>query len=591
MENSKKALLSLKNVEVKFKVRGRQLTAIRGVSMDIYDGETLAIVGESGSGKSVLTKTFSGMLDSNGFISSGSIILNDEEISNTILPMNKATNKLLDIVRKKLDVYSKYENARKYYLDLKSIDDEFNKKCTIDESENEEFEKEIKALNNAYVDTQNDLQVLDRKVDKEEIEKLKIKLSELKKEIDLKTIAHRNLVDVRRRNVLADKEYMDSIRKRKIELNSLIEKEISKPVKKEYLERNEKLAKEILLSSSRYTFKDLFLLSFKLLRCFKKAMMSGADLLNEDEITSVFDKVNFRVQYEETLEDGALKGHAIIDLAKIKNPMDWQRIRGTRISTVFQDPMTSLNPIITIGNQISNVIMKHQHVSKAEAKEKALEMMRAVGITNPEDRYDDYPFQYSGGMRQRIVIAIALSCAPKILICDEPTTALDVTIQAQILKLIKKLQNEYKFTTIYITHDFGVVANVAERVAVLYAGQVIEYGQVEEIFYDPRHPYTWALLSSLPQLSVIGEELYSIKGTPPSLYNKIKGDAFAPRNPYCMKVDLVAEPPYFKISDTHYAKTWLCDPRAPKVEKPKNIRNLHEQLEKSMYNSKNMNLK
>ena len=286
-----------------------------------------------------------------------------------------------------------------------------------------------------------------------------------------------------------------------------------------------------------------------------------------------------------------MKGHAIIDLAKIKNPMDWQRIRGTRISTVFQDPMTSLNPIITIGNQISNVIMKHQHVSKAEAKEKALEMMRAVGITNPEDRYDDYPFQYSGGMRQRIVIAIALSCAPKILICDEPTTALDVTIQAQILKLIKKLQNEYKFTTIYITHDFGVVANVAERVAVLYAGQVIEYGQVEEIFYDPRHPYTWALLSSLPQLSVIGEELYSIKGTPPSLYNKIKGDAFAPRNPYCMKVDLVAEPPYFKISDTHYAKTWLCDPRAPKVEKPKNIRNLHEQLEKSMYNSKNMNLK
>ena len=235
MENSKKALLSLKNVEVKFKVRGRQLTAIRGVSMDIYDGETLAIVGESGSGKSVLTKTFSGMLDSNGFISSGSIILNDEEISNTILPMNKATNKLLDIVRKKLDVYSKYENARKYYLDLKSIDDEFNKKCTIDESENEEFEKEIKALNNAYVDTQNDLQVLDRKVDKEEIEKLKIKLIELKKEIDLKTIAHRNLVDMRRRNVLADKEYMDSIRKRKADLNSLIEKEISKPVKKELL--------------------------------------------------------------------------------------------------------------------------------------------------------------------------------------------------------------------------------------------------------------------------------------------------------------------------------------------------------------------
>lgn len=591
MENTKKALLSLKNVEVKFKVRGRQLTAIRGVSMDIYDGETLAIVGESGSGKSVLTKTFSGMLDSNGFISSGSIILNDDEISNTILPMNEVTNKFLKFINNKLNAYSKHENAREYYLELKELDKEFNDKCNISESENEEFENKIKALNNKYIDAQNDLLVLDSRTEKAEIEKLKAEISNLKKEIDAETISHRNLVDSRRRSVLADTEYMNSIKERKQKLNELIKEAILKPASQESIARNEILAKEILLSSSRYAFKDLFLLSFKLLRQFKKAMMNGANLFNEDEITAVFDKVNFRVEYKETLDDGALKGHAIIDLAKIKNPMDWQRIRGTRISTVFQDPMTSLNPIITIGNQISNVIMKHQNVSKAEAKEKALEMMRAVGITNPEDRYDDYPFQYSGGMRQRIVIAIALSCAPKILICDEPTTALDVTIQAQILKLIKKLQQEYKFTTIYITHDFGVVANVAERVAVLYAGQVIEYGQVEEIFYDPRHPYTWALLSSLPQLSVIGEELYSIKGTPPSLYNKIKGDAFAPRNPYCMKVDLVAEPPYFKISDTHYAKTWLCDPRAPKVEKPKNIRNLHEQLEKSMYNSKNMNLK
>ena len=246
--------------------------------------------------------------------------------------------------------------------------------------------------------------------------------------------------------------------------------------------------------------------------------------------------------------------------------------------------MTSLNPIITIGKQITNVILKHQKVSKAEAKQKALELMEAVGIVNPEKRFDDYPFQYSGGMRQRIVIAIALSCNPKILICDEPTTALDVTIQAQILRLIKNLQKKYGFTTIYITHDFGVVANVAERVAVLYAGQVIEYGMVEEIFYDPKHPYTWALLSSLPQLSVIGENLYSIDGTPPSLYNKVVGDAFAPRNPYCMKVDLVKEPPYFKISDTHYAKTWLCDPRAPKVEKPKNIQNLHDAMAKSIFN-------
>ncbi|MBO4886673.1 MAG: ABC transporter ATP-binding protein, partial [Clostridia bacterium] len=184
----------------------------------------------------------------------------------------------------------------------------------------------------------------------------------------------------------------------------------------------------------------------------------------------------------------------------------------------------------------------------------------------------------SGGMRQRIVIAIALSCQPKILICDEPTTALDVTIQALIIRLIKDLQRDLGFTTVYITHDLGVVANVAERVAVLYAGQIVEIGTVEEIFYDPRHPYTWALLSSLPQLTEKDSDLFSIPGTPPSLYNKIVGDAFAPRNQYAMAIDLVEEPPMFRVSDTHWAKTWLLDPRAPKTEAPKNIQNLHEKM-------------
>ena len=207
--------------------------------------------------------------------------------------------------------------------------------------------------------------------------------------------------------------------------------------------------------------------------------------------------------------------------------------------------------------------------------------MEKVGIPDPESRFDDYPFEYSGGMRQRIVIAIALSCQPKILICDEPTTALDVTIQAQIIRLIKDLQKELGFTTIYITHDLGVVANVAERVAVLYAGQIVELGTVEEVFYDPRHPYTWSLLSSLPQLSEKGKDLFSIPGTPPSLYNKIKGDAFAPRSKYAMAIDLEEEPPMFQVSDTHFAKTWLLDPRAPKVEKPENIQNLHEKIKKT----------
>jgi oligopeptide transport system ATP-binding protein len=341
---NKKAILSAKDISVQFKVRDRVLTAIRGVSLDLYDGETLAIVGESGSGKSVLTKTFTGMLDSNGSITSGSIMYEDK------------------------------------------------------------------------------------------------------------------------------------------------------------------------------------------------------------------------------------------DLVSLVSDKDWEGIRGSKIATVFQDPMTSLNPILTIGSQISEVIVKHQGKSKEEAKALALELMQRTGIPEPERRFHEYPFQYSGGMRQRIVIAIALACKPDVLICDEPTTALDVTIQAQIIELIKDLQDEYKFTTIYITHDLGVVASVADRVAVMYAGQIVEVGNVEEIFYNPQHPYSWSLLSSLPQLGVKGESLFSIPGTPPSLYSEIEGDAFAPRNPYAMEVDFVEEPPFFEVSPTHKAKTWLLDPRAPKVEKPEIIQNLHEKI-------------
>ena len=311
-------------------------------------------------------------------------------------------------------------------------------------------------------------------------------------------------------------------------------------------------------------------------------MELGMDLNNPEVLNHLFNVATFRVEYRSYDEEtSTLHGYAIVDCSKIKYTEDWQKIRGRRIATVFQDPMTSLNPVITIGKQIMTVILKHQKCSNEEAKKRTLDIMAKVGIPDPEKRFDDYPFEYSGGMRQRIVIAIALSCQPKILICDEPTTALDVTIQAQIIRLIKDLQHDLGFTTVYITHDLGVVANVAERVAVLYAGQIVEIGTVEEIFYDPRHPYTWALLSSLPQLSEKGTDLFSIPGTPPSLYNKIKGDAFAPRNMYAMAIDLEKEPPMFQVSETHFAKTWLLDPRAPKVEIPSNIRNLHEKMLKS----------
>lgn len=270
------------------------------------------------------------------------------------------------------------------------------------------------------------------------------------------------------------------------------------------------------------------------------------------------------------------------DLTQLQSHKDWEEIRGSKIATIFQDPMTSLDPIKTIGSQITEVIIKHQGKTAKEAHELAIDYMNKVGIPDAEKRFEEYPFQYSGGMRQRIVIAIALACRPDVLICDEPTTALDVTIQAQIIDLLKSLQKEYHFTTIFITHDLGVVASIADKVAVMYAGEIVEYGTVEDIFYDPRHPYTWSLLSSLPQLADEHGELYSIPGTPPSLYTAVKGDAFALRSDYAMQIDFEEKPPIFQITPSHWAKTWLLDEAAPKVEKPAVIENLHEKIRSKM---------
>ena len=280
--------------------------------------------------------------------------------------------------------------------------------------------------------------------------------------------------------------------------------------------------------------------------------------------------------------NGSITGRSIMydgkDLAKFKKEKEWMTIRGKKIAMVMQDPMTSLNPLKKVGKQIQECIELHQGLKGAVAKKATLQILEKVGIPYPEMRYNQYPHEFSGGMRQRVVIAIAVACRPQILICDEPTTALDVTIQAQILELIRNLQAEYHMSVIYITHDLGVVANVADRVAVMYAGQIVEVGKVDEIFYDARHPYTWALLSALPQLGVKGEALPTIDGTPPNLFNKIKGDAFAPRNRQALAIDFEEEPPYFEVSETHKAKTWYLDPRAPKIEPPKSVQQLRQKM-------------
>ena len=573
----KKVLLSVQDLVVKFKVRGRSLTAIRGISLDIYENESIAIVGESGSGKSVFTKTFANMLDSNGYVDQGKIIFSDESLADFTVTVGDAQWKKIHSIAEKLDEYARLENGADIYKQMKCLESQEQSRRTLSQEEEAAFEAQLEELKYQRAETFNHKLTLDTKKEREQLRQANAKLSQLDSQI--KAVEQRRDATIKERNRQAsqDQAHLQDYRKQLEQLKQEYEKRCAGEITREKKERNLEIAKEVYLSVGRYDYFTRQKLVRKLLSCLKEAMRQGLDLSDDTVRNDVFAPAIYRVKLlDETAEK--LHGKCIFDLANVKYAKDLAQIRGKRIATVFQDPMTSLNPIITIGEQITSIILKHQDCSETEARIRAIELMKKVGIPNAENRFDDYPFQYSGGMRQRIVIAIALSCQPKILICDEPTTALDVTIQAQILQLIKDLQKEFKYTIVFITHDLGVVANVADRVAVLYAGQIIELGKVDEIFYEPKHPYTWALLSSLPQLAQKDSKLYSITGTPPSLYNQIVGDAFAPRNPYCLEIDTVAEPPMFQVSETHFAKTWLLDPRAPKIDKPEGIQDIHQKL-------------
>ena len=275
------------------------------------------------------------------------------------------------------------------------------------------------------------------------------------------------------------------------------------------------------------------------------------------------------IEYTYHHDDGTAE---TVDILKMKKRDIRRHINGKRIAMIFQDPMTSLDPTMTIGKQIMEGMIWHYKTPKAEAYEKAIALLKEVGITDAEERMKNYPHQLSGGMRQRVVIAIALACDPELLICDEPTTALDVTIQAKILELIQRIQRERKISVIYITHDLGVVAKVADFVNVMYAGRIVETGTIDEIYYSPAHPYTWGLLSAMPDLDTNDDRLYTIPGSPPNLLHPVQGDAFAPRNAFALNIDDRLEPPMFRLTDTHYAATWLLDPRAPKVEMPEELK-------------------
>ncbi|EOA07267.1 Oligopeptide ABC transporter, ATP-binding component [Mycoplasma yeatsii 13926] len=555
-----KVILSIKNLVVKFRVRSQVLTSIRNISFDIYDGETVAIVGESGSGKSVFTKTLTNMLEENGYIANGSITYYPRKDKNAISNFKNEIN-LVDFHKNNLENNSRREIRKYNHLKIKEIQSQINEleKSTI-ESINlkiQDLETKIELLKK-YEFTKNIKKIIKRDTLIKEVarlnkqielikdpKKLEFKINELKRSINRLKQENANFQLLSIYKKFLYQKIVSFINKNKNDF------EYDLNLAKDYLSKVESV-------EFRSDFEDLMI---EILTEISKESKK----LEKEKIESLLEIWNF-----------IKLPNFIIKRRTAKN---LEKLRGGTIATIFQDPMTSLNPLLSVGFQISEVLRIHNKLSRSEAKAEAINLMKKVGITNAEKRYKDLPRKYSGGMRQRIVIAIALACRPKILICDEPTTALDVTIQAQVLDLIKELKKEYKFTVIFITHDLGVVANVADRVAVMYAGQIIEHGKIDEIFFNPQHPYTWSLLLSLPQLGKKGEDLYSISGTPPSLFKEINGDAFAPRNKFALAIDYKYEPPMFKVSDTHYAKTWLLDPRAPKIERPKQLELLKEAVQ------------
>ncbi|AOG60914.1 oligopeptide ABC transporter ATP-binding protein [Spiroplasma helicoides] len=643
----KEKILTIKNLEIKFQVRKKLLTAIRNVSLDLYDEEILAIVGESGSGKSVITKSFTGMIESNGFISDGSIIYN---------PINPSED---DYFKKSVDLVSMQKELIDKYT-IKSI------KRSIKAELKYEYKKikYLKKINKEHLDILIDQKkkVLAKLENKHALfsrnKKINIKMESIKSNIEKLVNYEEYLINNDRkksmRQEIFESIYHLKVDYRKINGITLIDKfkikkiinymkRIKDFLQKEKNEEDTKLLKSLLKDNLFHLIVNKFLLNKKknkksqALKVYFKENFTkyGINFFEQELSFNKIEELNkmYEAKIEQYKQNENIKGllsksifsfiehysncaynfkieddieDLIIKLI-VENKFDneiyeriiaqWnhvkkfkffnkfsslnllKKLRGKTIATIFQDPMTSLNPLLSVGFQISEVLRKKWNYSRKKAKKEAINLLEKVGIKEPKKRYKDIPGQYSGGMRQRVVIAIALACKPKILICDEPTTALDVTIQAQILELIQDLQKEYKFAVVFITHDLGVVAKIADRVAVMYAGQIVEFGLTDEVFHDPKHPYTWSLLSSLPQLSEKGKKLYSIKGSPPSLFKKLKGDSFSERSDYALEIDKIYEPPMFQVSETHYAKTWLLDKRAPKINKPEILNELKNKVE------------
>ncbi len=555
-------ILSVDNLTISFKTDNGLVKAVRGVSFDLIKGETLCIVGESGSGKSVTSKAIMGILAKNAIVEDGSIMYNGEnllEISEEEYVSIRG-HKIGMIFQDPLSSLNPIVRIGKQITEATLINND-----KLKQMYNSLISKEYMEYKNIYSASNARINKLTNKYN-DDVLKLKKEAKEdpAKKEANQAKIAeltanYKSQVaeiksDTKEKGAIAKVSLLEASKVAKIKV-----KEYHANVKNEYLlncdNLKAKYQTELSKINSDYENYDP---SSKVLELQKSLEITNKKLKEAILKFNSFDKHD--------LENRNQTQGVVVSLKQ--EAKNYQK----EIKTAINAHKIALHDA-ALKNKASLKKAKEEYIDKVkitrkEAKRRALEIMKEVGIPQPERRFRQYPFEFSGGMRQRIVIAIALTANPEVLICDEPTTALDVTIQAQILELINKLKRERNLSCVFITHDLGVVANMADRVAVMYAGKIVEYGKVDEIFYDPRHPYTWALLSSIPDVDS-NEKLDAIQGTPPNMIYPPLGDAFAARNKYAMEIDFKYQPPFFKVTDTHYAATWLLHPDAPKVEKPK----------------------
>ena len=577
MENKTKTpLLSVKDLRIHFSTDHGYVQAVRGVSFDLFKGETLCIVGESGSGKSVTNKAIMGILSSNGRIVEGSIMYEGEDLTKVSEDEFHRIrgHKIGMIFQDPLSSLNPIMRIGKQITEAMLINGSRTKKMY-----NDLVSDELVAYKNAQTELKTGLAKYH--------ENIKFLKSEKKKQIAQAKNHVANELEGRKftlkREFGAIKFNIDDeFNSKKLEAQKIENSEEKVAI----LEKAKEIRQEKLNAAKadyNAKFADIKLSKTQLVEEANKKIADLTEKFNKQISELVSDSKTESDKLREHFNPIIKENKAIFKAkskeakAKVKEFKKEKRAKyHEKRKEVFKKNFSkevkfSFKRLIRDWSKEHEKFISSLKITKAEAKARALKIMKEVGISDPEKRFRQYPFEFSGGMRQRIVIAIALTADPDILICDEPTTALDVTIQAQILELINNLKKERQLSCIFITHDLGVVANMADRVAVMYAGKMVEYGTEEEIFYDPKHPYTWALLSSIPDVDS-NEKLEAIPGTPPNMIYPPVGDAFALRSKYAMEIDFKKEPPFFKVSDTHYAATWLLDPRAPKVEMPKIVK-------------------